>query len=427
MLADEFGRSFYGANTVVVAPIYPAGEQPISGVDASMLADKCRSYGHKDVHVAGELDSLAEELADQVSSGDLVITLGAGSVWRVGEALLHRLRGHASDTRRAPPEPIEAPAVGRSGATSAADLVADLEGEAKVDHPMTRCTSFRLGGPAEVVFIPSSEAAAAEAIARAISEGVTVTAIGGGTNLLVADRGVGGIVLSPGPAFGEIRFENDGRVLCGAAAPLAKVMRQAIARGWVGMETLAGIPGSIGGAAVMNAGTRDGEIGELIVAVRGVDRTGRLIEVAGKDLNFAYRSSQISKLGLTLLEIELTLEQGDAVAASRRAYEIRHYRNRTQPHKVRSAGSVFKNPPGESAGRLLDRSGLKGVNVGGARVSEVHANFLTAEKGCSASEIAGLIERCRQAVWDQHQIGLELEIQPLGFDPGELPPAWSGG
>ncbi len=425
VLADEFGRSFYGADTVVVAPIYPAGEQPIPGIDASMLADRCRSYGHKDVHVAADLDSLAEQLAEQVSSGDLVITLGAGTVWRVGEALLSRLRGHEADSLKLAPDPIEAPAIVASGGASAIDLVADLEGEVKTAHRMARCTSFRLGGPAELVFVPSSAAAAAEAIARAIEAGGDVTALGGGTHLLVADRGVAGIVLSPGPAFSEIRIDNDGRVHCGAAAPLAKVMRKTIAEGWVGMETLAGIPGSLGGAVVMNAGTRDGDIGDLIAAVRGVDRTGRLIRVAGKDLDFAYRKSQVSELGLILLEIELTLEQGDAESASKRAEEIRVYRNRTQPHKVRSAGSVFKNPPGESAGRLLDRSGLKGTSVGGARVSEVHANFLIAEKGCATNDLANLIEQCRQAVWERHRIGLELEIRPIGFDPDELPLIWS--
>lgn len=421
-LASDFGRAFYGADKVIVAPIYPAGEVPRAGVDAAMLAAECRRHGHKDVRVADSLEAVAAELEEQLHSEELVITLGAGSVWRVGVDLLQRLTAAGgNETERGSESEAM---VARQGA--AADLVADLAGTVRLAHPLSRCTSYRLGGPAEVAFEPTSTAAAAETIVRGHDAGVPVTVIGGGTNLLVADEGVPGVVMSLGRAFADVKILSEGRVIAGAAVPLAKLMHSTLRAGLSGLEVVAGIPGSVAGAVVMNAGTHDGEIGDSVVAVRAIDREGCVIEVAGKDLGLVYRGSNIVAAGLTLLEIEFALEAGDVSAAEMRMKKMRDYRNRTQPHAERSAGSVFKNPPGEAAGQLIDACGLKGSSVGGALVSPVHANYLIAKGGCTAADVAALIALCRERVWAEKRIALELEIRPLGFAPGELPRTWSG-
>ena len=435
-LAGDFGRAFYAADRVIIAPIYPAGEEPIAGVDAAMLARECRAHGHKDVRVAQSLERIAAELQSTLGTEELVVTLGAGSVWRVGAALLEGLRAVDSASSEAsapaPPSvatsPVPPAAAQPNRERDLRRLSADLRGTLHLNHPLAHCTSFKLGGPADALFVPHAATDLATIIQRCRDCRVPLTLIGGGTNLLVADRGISGIVLSLGEGFTGLRIDaTSGRVVAGAALPLARLMRATLRAGLIGLEGMAGVPGSVGGAVVMNAGTRAGEIGSTVVSALVLDPAGNELRVSPAELGFAYRSSRVAEREWTLVEVELALEPGDVEAARARAAELRAYRNQTQPHRVRSAGSVFKNPPGDAAGRLLDRAGLKGTRVGGAEVSSVHANYLVATKGCTAADLAALIAYCRQRVWATAGIGLELEIKALGFAPGEVPTEWREG
>lgn len=418
VLQEDFGRAFYGADVVLISDVYAAGEEPRPGIDAELIASRCRAHGHRDVHAHGPVETLPGALAKLARPGDLVITLGAGSIGRVGPKLLEEMRITI-------PSGVGATAVHRG--RKPVDLVGDLEGEQLSGHSLARCTSLRLGGPAEVVFRPATSAAAAEAVARSREAGIAFTIMGGGTNLLVADRGLPGIAIILGPSFRRLQVERSGHVHCGAAVPLARLMRTTLRAGLKGLESAAGIPGSVGGAVVMNAGTFEGEFGDHVAAVKGVDSDGRLVEVEGRELGFSYRHSRVRELGLTLLEVELALEFDEAGTAPALAQEIRDYRNRTQPHRVRSAGSVFKNPEGDAAGRLIDLAGLKGTRVGGAEVSRVHANYLVAGDGSSAADFVNLIDLCRARVFDQFGVSLELEVHPLGFEEGELEASWNPG
>jgi UDP-N-acetylmuramate--alanine ligase len=445
-LAADFGRAFYAADRVIIAPIYPAGEEPISGVDAAMLARECRAHGHKDVRVADSLDGIAGELHSLLAAEELVVTLGAGSVWRVGAVLLERLRADAQDDPPPPPVPIAESAAAissptppeppHSGTASAEQpqrysahtlqrLTTDLHGELHIGHPMERCTTLKLGGPADALFVPAAVADLAHLTQRCREEGIPLSLIGGGSNLLVADAGIPGVAISLGRGFASLRIDtSSGHVVAGAALPLARLMRETLRAGLCGLEGLAGIPGSVGGAVVMNAGTRAGEIGTRVVAVHVLDGDGNQVRIEQEELGFAYRTSRVEQQGWTLVEVEFRLEAGDIDAARAQATDLRAYRNRTQPHRVRSAGSIFKNPPGDAAGRLLDQAGLKGTRVGAAEVSTLHANYLIATRDCTAADLVALIACCRRRVWATAAISLELEVKTLGFASGEVPAEW---
>jgi len=283
------------------------------------------------------------------------------------------------------------------------------------DVPLASLTTFGVGGPADALARPESPEEAAEAVRRAAGEGERLRILGAGSNVLVADEGVRGTVmlLSAAP-FKSLSRAGGDVVHVGGGARLSRLVNALADWGLSGAEALGGIPGTVGGALIMNAGTREGEIGPLVRAVWTVSPDGEALALSGPECGFAYRSSGLG--GHVVLGAELLLSRGGPAEIRERTEGLLSRRRESQPRGARTAGCIFKNPPGESAGRLLDEAGCKGLSRGEARVSEVHANFIEARRGAAAADIASLVEEMRRRVREESGIELETEIELWGFD-----------
>jgi UDP-N-acetylmuramate dehydrogenase len=291
------------------------------------------------------------------------------------------------------------------------ELCRRLRGEALRDEPLAPRTTIRVGGPADLLVRPA-DPDDLSTLLRAVRElGVPLTILGGGANTLVADRGVRGVVLRLPPDLGEERAEGDLLVLP-AGAPIARLMARAHARGLTGAEFTAGIPGTLGGATVMNAGTRDGELGDVLTRVELASAEGTGF-VPASSLELGYRTSRLPA-GAVVTRLECRLRPGD-VALSRTTMEADvGRRRRTQPLTEPTFGSTFANPPGRFAGQLIEAVGLKGHRVGNAMWSDVHANFLVNRGGATARDVLALIDLARRRVLERFEVTLRPEVRLVG-------------
>lgn len=308
-------------------------------------------------------------------------------------------------------------------------LEAALPGRVRRQVPFAELTTYRLGGPAAVLVTVGTEEEVA-ALARALPAGVPVLAVGRGSNLLVADEGFAGVAVLLDGGLAGFDWE-DGRVRAGGGLALPVLARRSAASGLAGLEFFVGIPGSVGGAVRMNAGGHGRETVEVLERAWTADlsRGGEVRERAGHELGLGYRRSGVGP-GELVVGAEFRVTPDDAIACEGRIDEIVRWRRANQPGGS-NAGSVFTNPPGDSAGRLIDACGLKGLSVGGVRVSERHANFFQAEPGARAADVVGLVAEVTRRVEAETGIRLVPELRPVGFagQPGAgpgAPPAWSG-
>jgi UDP-N-acetylmuramate dehydrogenase len=278
-------------------------------------------------------------------------------------------------------------------------------------EPMARHCAFRIGGPAEL-FLEPADAETLAALLRILKEAdVPCTVIGNGTNLLVADAGVRGAVLHLGAAFGGVRIEG-ARVTAEAGATLAQLATAARDAGLAGLEFAHGIPGSLGGAVIMNAGAYGGEMKDVVVSVRYLDAQGAVRETAEPD--FGYRRSRFTGGTDVILGAALTLQPDDPAAIAARMTALWERRSASQPLNRPSAGSFFKRPATGYAAAMIDGAGLKGLTVGGAQVSEKHAGFLINAGGATCADVLALMRRVQAAVFDKYGVMLEPEVRFLG-------------
>ncbi|MCL5282369.1 MAG: UDP-N-acetylmuramate dehydrogenase [Planctomycetes bacterium] len=277
------------------------------------------------------------------------------------------------------------------------------------DHPLAPHTWYRLGGPADYFIRPRNVRELKEIVRRCNENHLRIHVLGFGSNLLVSDDGVRGAVIKlQGEEFGRTQFEGP-RVTAWAGAELSKLVLDCVEKGLSGVESLTGIPGSIGGAVRMNAGGRFGDIGAAVEAVTVMDIHGNVYEKKKPELIFDYRSTNIR--AKFILNAQLRLAEADPERILRTVKEGWIYKKNSQPLNTRNCGCVFKNPPGAAAGALIDRAGLKGLQVGGAVVSEKHANFIVARDGCTSRDVMQLIDTIKQKVREQFDVELELEIE----------------
>jgi UDP-N-acetylmuramate dehydrogenase len=291
-------------------------------------------------------------------------------------------------------------------------LMPKVRGRLEPNYPLADLTWFRTGGPAEILFTPAD----AEDLSRFLSglpRDIPVYPIGVGSNLLVRDGGVKGVVIRLGRGFGQLEAQENFRVLAGAAVPDVKVARFALDRGIAGLTFLRGIPGTIGGALRMNGGAYGGETRDVLVEAYGVDRGGRKIVLANRDMQYAYRHCGAPD-DVIFTAALLQGEAGDAAQISAAMEEITNRRESTQPVRTRTGGSTFKNPPGHKAWQLIDKAGLRGFAIGPAKVSELHCNFLINEGSASAAQLEDLGETIRHRVKESSGIELEWEIKRIG-------------
>jgi UDP-N-acetylmuramate dehydrogenase len=305
-----------------------------------------------------------------------------------------------------------------------AELRSRTTGRVETDFRLDRFTTYRLGGPALIYFEPST----ADDVARfgevmREMDALPMLVLGRGSNLVISDEGWPGVVLRLGASFSWVKEPDDGSpgLVAGAATPMPQLANWAARRGLAGLEFGIAIPGSVGGAVRMNAGAHGRETGESLESARIFDMSAMGVEERKPaDLDYSYRHSNVTEAQV-VLDASFQLGREDAASVRDRMEGYRRHRAATQPGAVQNAGSVFKNPPGDHAGRLVEAAGLKGFTVGGASVSPLHANFFIAGDGSSAQDVYNLVHAVRSRVKDQFAVDLEPEIRFVGrfADPGE--------
>ena len=288
----------------------------------------------------------------------------------------------------------------------------ELRGRLTSGTALADVTWFRVGGPAQVLFSPADEADLAYFLAR-LPRDIPVFAIGLGSNLLVRDGGVRGVVIRLGRGFSGIEVLPEHRIRVGTAVPDVKLARAASDAGIAGLAFYRGIPGSIGGALRMNAGAHGSETKDVLVEARGVDREGNIRVFSNAEMGFTYRHCGVPD-DIVFTQAVYQGRPGDPAEIAKAMEDVANYREANQPIKERTGGSTFKNPPGHSAWKLVDQAGCRGYRVGGAKVSEMHCNFLINDQSASAEDVERLGETVRARVKAASGVSLQWEIIRLG-------------
>jgi UDP-N-acetylmuramate--alanine ligase len=373
----------------VVTDIYPASEQALPGISGQTIADEITAHGHRGVSYQPRLDRLHSDVGNMIAAGDLVLSLGAGNIHE-------QLSTLAADLVIA--ERLKA--------------IVREEGDVRLYEPMAKHTTLRVGGPAQFWVEPRTEATFAELIRFCRREALPLFVLGRGSNLLVRDGGIRGVVIHPcGGDFDKVGVSGN-EITAGVGAKLKQIAYAGKAAGLGGLEWMEGIPGAVGGALRMNAGAMGAQTFENVVRVRFLDEDGNAHEKTPAEMDVHYRHVP-------------TLERNYAVSAvfkgtpasadeiERRLDESQEKRRTTQP-AAKSAGCIFKNPATIPAGKLVDELGLKNTRVGSARVSEIHGNFIVNDGGASASEVLELIAKIQETAREKRGIELETEVQIVG-------------
>ncbi len=289
------------------------------------------------------------------------------------------------------------------------NIFSGLEEIVETNYPLAKQTWYGLGGPADYFIRPKTTEQLKEVVRRCNENRIGIHVMGFGSNLLISDEGLREAVIKLGTdQFTKIEFDSQ-EITAWAGAELSKLVLECVQKGLSGLEALTGIPGSIGGAVKMNAGGNFGDFGAAVESVTLMDSEGSIFEKSKPELIFDYRRTNIT--AKFILNARLKLNEGEPDQIMRTIQETWIYKKNNQPLNTKNSGCIFKNPRGVSAGALIDRAGLKGLQIGGAIVSEKHANFIIAEKGCRSRDVMRLIETVKQRVREQYDIELELEIE----------------
>ena len=283
----------------------------------------------------------------------------------------------------------------------------------KQQEPMSRHTTFRIGGPADFYLCPHSTKEVQEIVEICKEEKLPYFVLGNGSNLLVSDKGYRGVVIQLWKNFSDITVK-DCCIQAKAGALLSKVATEALEAGLTGMEFASGIPGTIGGAAFMNAGAYGGEMKDIIKSVKVLDTQGEVRVLPKEELKMGYRTSIVKEKGYTVLSVELELSKGNREEIRNTMEDLKERRTSKQPLEMPSAGSTFKRPEGYFAGKLIMDSGLRGFSVGGAQVSEKHCGFVVNKGGATAMDVLNLIREVQRRVKEQFGVDLETEVRFLG-------------
>jgi len=387
-LRDGFGRAFEGADFVCVADVYPAGEAPIEGISGQTIVDALRENGQVEAVFEPRFARTHLVIGNRVRTGDLVLSLGAGNVHEQAAILARDLR--------------------------ALERLEEVmgTGEARLYEPLARHTTLRVGGPAQFWLEPDTEQGFAALVRHCRQENLPMLVMGRGSNLLVRDGGIRGAVVRL--ARGEFaRLSVDGcDIEAGVGVRFRQISAAAKAAGLAGFEWMEGIPGNAGGGLRMNAGAMGAQTFDQVVEVRFLDTDGTIRTVAPAELDVRYRN--VPWFGTHFaLSVRFRGRPGDPAEIARRIDESLAKRRLSQPAAA-SAGCIFKNPEETPAGRLVEELGLKGLSVGGARVSEIHGNFIVNEGGASAGDVLALIQQVSRTARERRGIELQTEVQIVG-------------
>ncbi|MHC4462359.1 MAG: UDP-N-acetylmuramate dehydrogenase [Planctomycetota bacterium] len=290
-------------------------------------------------------------------------------------------------------------------------IFSGLDKIVKTDYPLARRTWYGLGGPADYLIRPQSVEQLKEVARRCSENEIPIYVMGFGSNLLISDEGLRAAVIKlEAGQFAQMQFDpTEAGLSAGAGAELSRAVLTCVQKGFSGIEALTGIPGSVGGAVKMNAGGNFGDIGAAVETVTLMDAQGNVFEKSKPELVFDYRRTNIT--AKFILSAQLKLAAADPEQIMRTVKEIWIYKKNNQPLNTKNSGCIFKNPRGASAGALIDRAGLKGLQIGEAVVSEKHANFIIAQQGCKSRDVMRLVDVIKERIKEQFDIELELEIE----------------
>lgn len=286
-------------------------------------------------------------------------------------------------------------------------------GEYLFDEPLSKHTTWKIGGTADLMILPSGKEQLISLIKLLHKHGIQWTSIGRGSNMLVSDKGIRGVVIKPAAGLDYVRFEGN-TVIAGAAYSFIKLAVMASKQGLTGLEFAGGIPGTVGGAVYMNAGAHGSDVSRIFKSAEIVLANGELVTYKIDDMNFSYRHSVLQEMTGFVVEATLELEAGDHKEISAEMAKHKARRLQTQPLKMATCGSVFRNPPGDFAARLIEESGLKGFQIGGAQVSELHANFIVNTGQATAQDVLALITHIQGVIQERYGISLIPEVLVVG-------------
>jgi UDP-N-acetylmuramate--alanine ligase len=388
-LRREFGRAFDNADRVVVTDVYPASEAALPGISGQTIVDEIAAHGHRGVSYQPRLNRLHCDIGNMIAAGDLILSLGAGNIHEQLSCL-------AADLVIA--ERLKA--------------IVGEEGDVRLYEPLAKHTTLRVGGPAQFWVEPRTEAALGDLIRFCRGENLPLFVLGRGSNLLVRDGGIRGVVVHPsGGDFDKVDVSGN-EISAGVGAKLKQVAYAGKAAGLGGLEWMEGIPGAVGGALRMNAGAMGAQTFENVVSVRYLDEEGNAHDKTPAELEINYRHVPSLERNFAVSAVF----KGTPAAAEeieRRLDESQEKRRTTQP-AAKSAGCIFKNPKSIPAGKLVDELGLKNTRVGKARVSEVHGNFIVNDGDATAAEVLELIANIQAVARQERGVELETEVQIVG-------------
>lgn len=381
-LLDSFAACFELADVLLVADIYAASEVPIPGVTAEKLCESIRKRTNQNVNYMPK-DMMKAYLKTAMQPGDIILVMGAGDINQLAKDLARDLK------------------------------FSTLKGRVLLNEPLSKHTSWKIGGPCHYWVEPQDLDDLKKALLICQSTGTPFYLMGLGSNILASDHGWEGAVIHlNSPYFREVKYEN-GRLLARAGAPNTLFISYALEQGLGGMEFLTGIPGCIGGAVAMNAGSHAQSVDEILESIKVLTYGGEEKILNKNQIPFSYRNSGLQDV--LILEANFILPKAKREDAQKKLDEYRDYRQKTQDLQHASAGCMFKNPslPGCSSGKLIDEAGLKGLTVGQAQVSVKHANFLINLGGASAEDVKTLMTKVQQEVYKKSGIQLETEVRFL--------------
>lgn len=398
-LLDEFGKSFFAADKLIVTDIYSASEAPRPGITGDRVFETIKNAGHRDVTFVNRMN-VTEFVKGQMRPGDLVIAMGAGDIYRVAGELSEFLR--LESVPAIPKKVVEDAPFG------------DLRGKWMTSELLSKHTSLRIGGPVDFWVEPQDEGDLRRVLRACREAAWPIYLFGAGTNILAPDEGLRGVGIYLGaPYFRELRLEGE-YLVARAGVPNSVFIQKAVENGFGGCEFLQGIPGSVGGSLVMNAGSHGQSIGALFEYARLIDWEGVERILAKNEIRFDYRKSDIG--GGVLVEVAFSLPRRDRGLTQKKLDEYREYRARTQDLQAASAGCIFKNPINNdrSSAQLIEQARLKGRTVGQAQVSWKHANFIVNLGGATAGDVMTLINEVQHTVKREFDVELEPEVIILG-------------
>lgn len=399
LLLAQFASCFAAADQLWITEVYAASEPEISGVNGARLAEAVRAQGQPVAFIAS-LAELRQAVRAAMQPGDVVLWLGAGDITQVAHQL-------AAELRQETPQDREQLSASLRALVSPDTIL-------RRDEPMARRTTFRVGGLADFYVEPASEDELAALLRFCQAQRLPFLVLGRGSNLLVRDGGIRGVVMCLAhPSFRRLEVRGE-RLFCGAGARLKTVLLEARRQGLAGLEFLEGIPGSVGGALRMNAGALGSWIFDVVETVRFMDYSGQVRERKASEVNVEYRGCPLFKDHIAVGAV-LKGQKAPQETIEQRMKALSQKRWHSQP-AAPSAGCVFKNPDLIPAGRLIDELGLKGTRVGGAVVSEVHANFIVNAGAATASDVLRLIEIVQQRAKALRGVDLETEVEIVGED-----------